>query len=92
MAVLRTEWQRAWWKKLKRRGSGVGFAIYLDLLSSVSGTEDEFDGDVFILYSDKTAADKLYEKKEELVKAGLRTSSGKAVPCDKKYREIINLS
>jgi ATP phosphoribosyltransferase regulatory subunit len=78
--------------KLKRRGSGVGFAIYLDLLSSLSGTEDEFDGDVFLLYSCNTGSDKLFEKKEELVKAGLRTSSGTAVPSDKKYKEIINLS
>ena len=57
-------------KRMKKSGSGLGFAIYLDLLSELDSEYPEYDFDVLLLYSEGADINKVINKKEELISKG----------------------
>jgi ATP phosphoribosyltransferase regulatory subunit len=77
-------------ERMNKRGSGVGFAIYLDSLSLLCDVS-EYDFDVMLVYSDKTDAEELLLKKEELISGGLSVVTVLSADSPYKCRETIYL-
>lgn len=74
-----------------RKSRAVGFALYLDLLSELEDEREDYDVDVFILYSENTAICALSQKKKEIVNSGKTVTSGRALPEKLRYRELIKM-
>lgn len=79
-------------KRMGRKSSAIGFALYVDLLESFERMSNEYDVDVLLLYSDKTSAEAVLSKREELIGSGKIVSAHKAIPAKLRYREIIDLT
>ena len=79
-------------RRMGRRSSAIGFALYVDLLENFGLERNEYDVDVLLLYSDKTPAQEVLLKRTELVDCGKIVSAHKAVPAKLRYREIIDLT
>ena len=76
-------------QRMGRNASGIGFALYLDLLEGLGADLTEFDVDVLLVYSDASDTDTVLLKKKELIESGKTVLSSKAVPEKIRYREII---
>ncbi len=76
-------------KRMGRGDSGIGFAIYLDLLEELSPEVRECDVDVLLIYSDSTDIDAVLKRKRELIGGGKSVLSNKVVPEKLRFREII---
>ena len=77
--------------RMKKAGSGVGFAIYLDLLSELDTDYPEYDFDVLLIYSDSTDIKEVVKRKEELIRAG-KTVAVSSAPTDSyRYKETVIL-
>ena len=77
--------------RMGKGGSGVGFALYLDLLSELDRKEKEFDVDVLILYSDKTEMKAVISKKNELIDNGCSVSVQRSIPKQLTYGRLIDM-
>lgn len=78
-------------KRMKKAGSGVGFAIYLDLLSELSSEYPEYDFDVLLLYSEGADIEKVINKKEELISNGKTVAVGCLPNPLYRYKETITV-
>ena len=77
--------------RMGRRGSGVGFALYLDLLDELDYEREEYDVDVLLIYNEGVDTDRILSVKSELVNLGKRVSVQRSIPEKLRYKEIINL-
>ncbi len=74
------------------RGSGaIGFALYLDLLSELRPSVEEYDSDVALVYTDETSPLLIARKKLAIAAEGKSVVAVKSLPEKKRYREIIKL-
>ncbi len=69
----------------------IGFAFYLDFLSELYYTPDEYDVDVLLLYDRAAAPELVSEKKKALIKDGKSVWSASIPPEKIRYREIVKL-
>ena len=77
-------------KKMGRRSSAIGFAVYLDLLERMGVEAREYDVDILVVYTDKTDISKLNLYINGLIKKGKTVLACKIVPEATKYRELVN--
>ena len=77
--------------RMNKRGSGVGFALYLDLLSDLDKDADEYDVDVLLIYDDDVSVSEILSVKGDIVNTGKRVSVQKSVPEKMRYKEIMDL-
>ena len=78
--------------RMDRRGNGVGFAIYLDLLEGLDNEKSEYDVDVLLLYSESTDPVSVISRKNELTSEGKSVCAQKAIPNKLRYKEIVDLT
>ena len=77
--------------RMGKSGGAIGFAVYLDLADELVCDEEEYDADVFVIYSDETPLELIAEKVESLVKEGKKVQSGHNVPAGLRFRELCKL-
>ena len=77
--------------KMGKSSSGIGFAIYTDLLASLNEKPSEYDVDILLIYSDKTSAKELKEKVDAIIESGKTVTAQKSIPSKLRYREIIEI-
>lgn len=77
-------------KKMNRRSSAIGFAVYLDLLERFKTEKSEFDFDVLVLFSDKTSVKELNTYINTLTKNGKTVFASRREPENIKFRETVN--
>ena len=73
-------------RQLGREGGAVGFAVYMDLLERLEGPEEEFDGDVLLLYGPETPAPAVLQRAEELRRDGQRVRTERRAPEGLRFR------
>lgn len=78
-------------EKMERRSGAIGFALYLDMLEQLSGSNSGSGIDVLLIYGAGTDTDALCKKINELVSSGLTVSAQKGVPEKLRYKELIDL-
>ena len=77
-------------KKMNRRSSAIGFAVYLDMLERFNLLSNEYDFNTLITYSDKTDLSALNKFADELIKNGERVLVSKKTSDSIKYRRLID--
>ena len=78
-------------ERMGKKSGAIGFAVYLDLLDGIGESAEKYDCDAFILYGDETPIKTVSQRVERLVQSGKRVQSGRAVPENMKFKEIINV-
>ena len=76
--------------KMGRQSKGIGFALYVDLLESLSKECRSYDVDVLLLY-DKSTASELSAIASSYAENGKSVSVQRAVPQKLRYRELVDL-
>ena len=79
-------------RSMKREGRGIGFALYLDLLSELEAECEEYDVDTLLLYDSDTDKEKIAAVKIQLVSEGKSVYSTAEIPEKIRYKEILKLS
>ena len=77
--------------RMGKKSGAIGFAVYLDLLDELEVDAEEYDCDVFLLYGDATPISEISKKVEELMAGGKRIRSGRIVPQNISFREIVEI-
>lgn len=77
-------------KKMNRRASAIGFAVYLDMLERFNLLSNEYDFNTLVTYSDKTDLSALNKFADELIKNGERVLVSKKPSDSIKYRRLID--
>lgn len=77
--------------KMGKKCSGVGFAIYTDLLSSLNERLSEYDVDTLVIYNESTSPKKLKETVDSLILEGKSVSAQKSAPNKLRYKEKIDI-
>lgn len=78
-------------EKMGKRAGAIGFAIYLDMLSSLPSDDAEYDVDVVLLYDENADMRALCEAVGLLTANGKRVSAQRAVPEKIKYKQLLKL-
>ena len=78
-------------EKMGRISDAVGFAIYLDLLSSLDRSREAYDVDVLLLACSSSSAKDILERTDALIKEGKTVSVQRAIPEKLRYRELIKM-
>ena len=79
-------------RRMGRTSRAVGFAVYLDVLEGMNTDASSYDVDILLVYDEKTEAEKVIAKKNELIADGKSTLAIKCIPEKLRYREIVRLS
>ena len=79
-------------RRMGRKSSGIGFALYLDLLESIQKDDKDYDVDTLLIYKDNTSVTELNQRVQELVEQGKTVSVQKAIPSKLRYKELIDLT
>ncbi len=74
--------------RMGKKSGAVGFAVYLDLLEDLFFDAQEYDVDVFLLYSEADRIEDISNEAKMLIKSGKRVLCGKTVPEKLRYREL----
>ena len=77
--------------KMGKKCSGIGFAIYTDLLSDFNNEKHTYDVDTLIVYNDKTDSSELKALVKLQIEAGKSVSAQRQIPSKLRYREIIEI-
>ncbi len=79
-------------RKMGKKSSAIGFAIYLDLLEGLGIGKREYDVDALVLYDDSVSALLVTEKVDELICSGASVCAQKAIPKKLRYKTLIDLT
>lgn len=78
-------------RRMGRRSSAVGFALYLDLLEELKASCEGYDVDVVLLYDDTVPKSKIALEARRLAEEGHTVSAQKTL-CDKlRFRSVLDL-
>ena len=77
--------------KMGRCASGIGFAVYVDLLESLYKAPKGYDVDVLVVYDSHVSAAALASAVDSYVAKGLSVTTQKAVPEKLRYKEMVDL-
>ena len=78
-------------RRIGRKSSAIGFAIYVDLLENFESSSESFDVDVLLLYSEKTDSARILKAKSAIVSEGKSVSSQRCIPAKLRYKTVIDL-
>ncbi len=78
-------------ERLGRRSRAIGFALYLDLLESLSSSQIGYDVDVLLLYDENVPVTSVIEEKTKLIYSGKSVSAQCDIPKNLRYREIFDM-
>ena len=76
--------------RMGKNSSGIGFAIYLDLIENIA-ERAEYDVDVLLIYPEALSADRLAHKVSELISLGKSVRTEVKIPSGLRYKELISL-
>ena len=76
-------------KRMGRKSSAIGFALYLDLLEELNTEKNDYDVDVLLIYDEKTSAEYVFNAKEKIIASGKSVCAMKNIPKKIRYGEII---
>ncbi|MBO4693166.1 MAG: ATP phosphoribosyltransferase regulatory subunit [Clostridia bacterium] len=79
-------------KRMKRKSSAVGFALYLDRMDDLNCKEVSYDVDYVLIYDELTDFMKLSSKVKEFIDSGFSVSTQKTVPANLRYKNILYLN
>ena len=79
-------------KKMGKRASAIGFAVYLDLLERLFENTQPYDVDVLVIYDGTVAPETLIRCAKELTAAGESVLLRTAIPADIRYKRLVELS
>ena len=77
-------------KRMHKNAGAIGFAVYLDLLERME-SENQYDVDVLLTYTDVTPIEKVLSRAAELTAQGKRVSVQKQIPEKLTYGEREDL-
>lgn len=79
-------------RRMGRKSSAIGFAVYLDLLKEMGQRPVvDYDVDTLVLYDDSTDMAKLNEKMQSLIRQGKRVVAQRSVPEKMRYRDTADM-
>lgn len=78
-------------RRMGRKSSAVGFALYVDLLEELNTEKSEYDIDYLLVYSKKTAAETVISAKNKLASQGYSVCANKNIPSKIRCKNIIYL-
>lgn len=78
-------------KKMSKKSSAIGFAVYLDMLDALNTTSENYEQDIIILYDETTDESSLKKLTDELISQGRRVCAQRFVPDRLTYRQLIRL-
>lgn len=76
--------------KMGRSSKAIGFAVYHDVLKTLNSSDEKFDSDVVITYSDKSCPVSLAKKARELTDNDMTVLVCKKIPEGFKYKLHID--
>lgn len=76
-------------KRMGKSGNAIGFAIYLDLLEALEDNPSNYDVDILLIYTEKSAAETVITTKNDFLERGFSVSIQKKIPQNLRYKEII---
>lgn len=79
-------------RRMGKRSSAIGFAIYLDQLEGFNSSASEYDVDVLLIYSDNTPMAEVVSARRALVENGKTVSAQKRIPEKLRYKDLIDLT
>lgn len=79
-------------KKMGKKSSALGFAVYLDLLERLSDDAKEFDVDTLLLYDDTANICEINKTVSSFNSKGKSVVVQKSVPDKLKYRQIVKIT
>ena len=77
--------------KLKKRSGAVGFAVYLDLISRLMKSNDDYDVDVLLIYDDNASAGELAAAVKNITDSGKCVKAQKVNSGSVKYKQLMKL-
>ena len=77
--------------KMGRSASGIGFAVYVDLLESLNKAPKGYDVDVLIVYDSDVTASSLANTVKSYVSKGLSVTTQRTVPEKLRYKELVDM-
>lgn len=78
-------------QRMGKKFGAIGFAVYMDELESLAVSEDNFDADAVVLYTNSTPLSQLTKKVSELKKAGNSVLVTKGSIEKLKYKQLIKM-
>ncbi len=78
-------------RKMGKNAGAVGFAVYLDLLSYLDKSNDEYDVDVLLLYDEKTPAATVVAKAKELIAENKTVRVSSVENVNIKYKNLVTV-
>ncbi len=77
--------------RMGKKAGAIGFALYLDMLEQLPGTEPDFDVDIVLLYDEGADMTALCETVGLLTANGKSVMAQRSVPEKIKYRQLLKL-
>ena len=78
-------------KRMNRKSSAIGFALYLDSLEELQDTSANYDVDVLLVYGEKTEAEAIIQEKNRIISTGKTVYAAMAAPKKVRFKEIVYL-
>ncbi|MBQ8338462.1 MAG: ATP phosphoribosyltransferase regulatory subunit [Oscillospiraceae bacterium] len=79
-------------QRMNKKAGAIGFAVYLDMLSSLSENTDDFDVDTVVVYSQNTSVDEVADLVRKISDEGKTVLAVKNIPDKLRYREKLILA
>lgn len=76
--------------KMGRSSNGIGFAIYVDLLTNLGNNARQYDVDVLVLY-DTASAKELSRVVDSFVGKGQSVTTQRSIPEKLRYKELVDI-
>jgi ATP phosphoribosyltransferase regulatory subunit len=78
-------------RKLKKRASAIGFAVYLDGFERLNANKSEYDVDI-VLITKNEAPEEVLKATEKLAQGGLKVFVSKALPENITYKKAVDVN
>ena len=78
-------------KRLHRRSSAIGFAVYMDVVEQLPQPGREFDVDAVLLYDADAPINAIRCRVAQLNKQGISVLVQRTVPENVKYRKLLKI-
>ena len=76
---------------MHKKGSAIGFAVCLDLLSELKESLKTYDVDILLIYEEKCPKQRLSEFVNDLVCDGITVTAQKSIPDKLRYKKLVKL-
>lgn len=78
-------------KRIGKKSGAIGFAVYLDVLSTLSNPQAEYDTDTLLIYEDGESVLNINRAIAHLSAQGDRVSAQRKIPEKFKYKRLVKL-